>query len=126
MSKYVWTDDMREISGFGGNYEAGCRVMVVAGLECFDAHPDFEEPAFEEYKNVVGLISEKNPNGKKLVDAMVAAADRAFPNGGATGAMVQYCVHHVFKARELGWDVYASKMRNLKADEERAEKKPRS
>ena len=39
MSKYVYTDNMSEISGFGGGYEAACRAMVVAGLEHLDANP---------------------------------------------------------------------------------------
>jgi hypothetical protein len=115
--KYVWTDDMREISGFGGSYEGGCRVMVTAGLEWFDGHPDIEEPLFKEYKNIAGLIIETNPNAKALTKAMCKAADRAYPNGGVTGAMMQYTVHHVFKARALGWPAYVAMMQDMKRKE---------
>lgn len=116
-SKYVWTDDMREISGFGGGYEATCRAMVVAGLEWFDALPkDTAEPTFKQFKNIVGVISASNPNAKAMQAAMLKAPGA----DGCTGAMMQFSVHHVMKALELGWSAYVEKMRELKRAEDHA------
>jgi len=39
-SKYKYTDDMGEISGFGGGYEQTCRNMVIAGIESFESSPE--------------------------------------------------------------------------------------
>lgn len=49
--QYVWTVEMREISGLGGQYEAACRAMVAAGCEWFDAHPA-PAPKFHTYTNL--------------------------------------------------------------------------
>lgn len=115
MSKYVWTDEMREISGFGGGYEAACRAMVVAGLEWFDSLPkDTAEPTFQTLKNITGIIIETNPNAKAMTAAMCKAVE---DKGGATGAMVQFCVSHVLKAREVGWDEYVTLMSDLRRAE---------
>jgi hypothetical protein len=111
--KYVFTDDMREISGFGGGYEAACRAMVVAGLEWFDAHPA-AKPEFHGFKGVYGILAEDNDDAKALSKAMVAAAE---PLGGATGAMHQATVAHALKIREMGWDWYVVEMRKMRAAE---------
>ncbi len=106
---YEFTKDMDEISGFGGGYEAMCRAMVKAGCEWFDARATQDEttPVFEEYENIIGIITEKNPEAKALTDAMAAAAR---PLGGATGASMQACVHHVLSIRRMGWPAYVEKM----------------
>ena len=36
--KYAFTPEMREISGFGGDYEQTCRNMLAAGLRWLDEH----------------------------------------------------------------------------------------
>ncbi|KKK72152.1 hypothetical protein LCGC14_2906720, partial [marine sediment metagenome] len=33
MTVREYTDDMSELSGFGGGYEANCRAMVLGGLK---------------------------------------------------------------------------------------------
>lgn len=109
--RYEWTADMREISGFGGGYEAACRAMVVAGLEWWDAHPK-ADPKFRSYRNVTGICTEDNDDASALSAAMVAVTQS---EGGCTGAMHQYAVAHVIEARRMGWDVYAAKLRELKA-----------
>ena len=98
-SKYQYTEDMNEISGFGGGYEEACRKMVVAGLEWWDAHPD-ADPKFHGFKDVYGLAMEDNDDAKALSSAMVSVCDDC------TGAMHQATVGHVFWIHKNGWDKY--------------------
>lgn len=37
---FEWTDEMREISGFGGGYEKVCRTMVSQGCKFWSEHPE--------------------------------------------------------------------------------------
>ena len=110
MSKYQYTDDMKEISGFGGGYEATCRAMVVAGLEHLDQHPA-EDPQFHGYKGVYGVITEDNAAAKALSDVVVKAS-----NGDCTGAMRQAAISHVLWIRKNGWNRYCAEMTERKAN----------
>lgn len=101
---YEYTDEMREISGLGGGYEATCRAMVVAGCEWCDDHPD-ADPQFKGYEGIYGIITEENDDAKALSDAIVAVTD-----GDCTGAMRQASVTHVMAVRRLGWDKYVEEM----------------
>lgn len=116
-TKYPWQEGMREISGFkaegsagGANYEEACRIMVRAGLEWFDAHPE-AEPRFTSFRNIFGLVNEDNEDAKQLAAAMTAAADAFNPKGGVSGAMMHATTNHVMTARKLGWDAYVLKMK---------------
>jgi len=106
-SKYKFTSDCRQISGFAGmtimgvsgtKYEQTCREMVIRGMEWFDANPN-ANPVFKEYENVTGFITEENNDAKALAKYITKGMD-------ATGAMVQACVWHILKARKVGWDEY--------------------
>jgi hypothetical protein len=110
MSKYKWTDDMREISGFGGGYEATCRAMVTAGLEWFDSHPQ-ADPRFHGYQNITGIIIDDNNDAKELSAAMT---DKSITNGDCTGAMHQFSMMHVFRIRKIGWERYCKESRAIK------------
>ena len=110
MSKYVYTDDMSEISGFGGGYESACRAMVVAGLEHLDANPH-ADPQFHGYQGIYGSITEDNADAKALSEAVVKAA-----NGDCTGAMHQAAISHVLWIRENGWDRYCAESRERQAN----------
>lgn len=101
----TWTDDMGEISGFGGGYENVCRAMVLAGIQWIDEHPD-ADPKFHGYNGIYGIITEDNDDAKALTAAVVAAA-----NGDCTGAMHQASVGHVMAYKRLGWDEYSKQLR---------------
>ena len=112
-SKYVFTDDMDEISGFGGGYEQTCRNMVVAGLEWFDSHPN-AAPLYKGFQRIYGVISEENAAAKLLSKAIVAGAD-----GDCTGAMHQATVSHVLWIKTNGWERYCRESRErVKAEAE--------
>ena len=116
-NKYEFTPEMREISGFGGSYEEACRIMVRAGMEWLDAHPD-ADPQFAGFKNVYGIISDSNADAealtKAIMDAPVADPDTGEPTtigkAGATGAMHQAAVSHCMFIRKNGWDAYVERM----------------
>ena len=103
--KYQYTDDMGEISGFGGDYEQTCRNMVVAGLEWLDSNPN-SDPQFHGYKSIYGVITEDNEDAKKLSDAVVNAS-----GGDCTGAMHQATISRILWIRKNGWDKYCDECR---------------
>ena len=111
MSKYQYTDKMREISGFGGEYENACRKMVITGLEWIDDHPN-PEISWKEYKDVTGIITDLSPH----LEEMTTAMNEAIGNE-ASGAMIQFCVHHVVAANRLGWDKYVEEMEKEEKEE---------
>lgn len=103
----VWTEDMAEISGFGGGYEECCREMLRAGLRWYAEHPD-AKPRFKGFKEVFGLLMEDNEDAKVLSKAVLEPGKAG---GGATGAMHQAVIGHLFKIRRDGWEAYVEAMR---------------
>lgn len=104
-TKREWTDDMGEISGFGGGYEATCRAMAFAGMDWLDAHPE-ADPQFMGSKNLFGIIIEDNDDAKALTKAIIDAS-----GGDCTGAMHQATVGHALAYKRLGWDEYCRQLR---------------
>ena len=100
MTKYEWTPEMGEISGFGGGYEKTCRDMLLAGLRWLDENPNAEP----KFKGVYGLISDDNEDAKALSYAITAVCDAC------TGAMHQAVVSHCLYIRKNGWDDYVKRM----------------
>jgi hypothetical protein len=98
---YEFTDDMRQISGFGGAYERRCRAMVQAGLEWYAENPD-AQPAFDE------LLEPMNADARGLLATLSAAAPDC------TGLMLGGALAHIRRARELGWDAYCALSRERK------------
>jgi hypothetical protein len=98
-----FTNDMRQISGFGGGYEIACRQMVLAGLRWLDEHPN-TDPQFRGYKNIVGVVSEENADAESLSTAVLSACD------GCSGAMHDAAINHVLWIKAHGWDEYVAEM----------------
>lgn len=108
MRKYVYTSDMSEISGFGGDYEATCRAMVVAGLEYLDKNAA-ACPEFLGYSNIYGVIQGENAAAKALSEVVVKAS-----KGNCTGAMHQATIAHILWIRKNGWKRYCAESREKK------------
>lgn len=87
---------MREISGFGGGYEAGCRAMLLAGGLWADLN---REQAL--------AITSQFDVPKALDNAMCDAAEP----GGATGAMFAACLSHILYVLRHGWEPWVDRMR---------------
>lgn len=108
MTKYQYTPEMNEISGFGGGYEAVCRKMVIAGLEWADMKGD-ANPSWKESPNIVGITIDENEDAKAMQKVMFAAADND-----CTGAMMQAAMNHVLYVLKNGWDKYVARMTEMK------------
>lgn len=103
---FEWTDDMDEISGFGGGYERTCRAMVSAGCAFLAAHPDLD-PQFHGFKGIYGVIAEDNDAAKQLSKVVLDAS-----NGDCSGAMHQASIGHVLAWKRMGsWEAYQAEMR---------------
>lgn len=115
-----WTDDMGEISGFGGGYEAVCRALVLAGIQWCDEHPD-AKPEAKSFKNVFGIVTAENDDAKAMEKAMMEAPVyldgkllQAKARDDMTGAMHHAAMNHVFAYRRLGWDEYCRQLRSAR------------
>lgn len=103
---FEWTEDMREISGFGGGYERACRQMISQGCAWWSEHAN-ADPKFHGFKSVIGICLEDNEDARALSAAISAGIE-------PSGAMHQAAVSHVFHWRRLGsWLAYQTSMREL-------------
>ena len=132
MSYVEWTPDMGEISGFGGSYEEGCRLMVKAGVEFWEAqdasHARGErekfDPHYRGYKGIYGILTDSNDDAKALDRAMLDAPitvdgeTTTIGKYGATGAMHQASVGHVMAFHRLGAEKYCAELREREAEEQ--------
>ncbi len=94
------TDEMGEISGFGGGYEQCCRDMLEAGVAWLDAHPE-SDPQFSGYGRIYGVVNEDNDDAAALTAAIIDAA-----KGEATGAQHHAVVKRCLFIKKAGWDEY--------------------
>lgn len=111
MQEYKHTKEMGEISGFGGDYEKKCQIMLNAGVNWIANNPD-KNPKASEIKNVYGIICEDNPEAEELSKAILDSV-----NKDCTGAM-----HHAVMSRCLwikanSWDEYCKVMIESEAEE---------
>lgn len=111
--EYRHSEDMGQISGFGGGYEKTCQDMLDAGVKWLNEHPKHDDLNMRGLKNVFGLLEANSPDAKELERAILAA-------GGSdiTGAM-----HHAVMSRLLfiaknGWDKYCSEVRGEEKKEQ--------
>lgn len=84
-----WRAGMRELSGFGGGYEAACRTMMYAGLLWLNANPNADARHADR-------------------DAFEKAILRAEP--GCSGAMFGAAASHALFIKENGYEAWAAKM----------------
>lgn len=117
-----WQEGMGEISGFGGNYEAGCRAMVLAGIAWIDEHPNAVLEA-HSFKNVFGVLIPHSKDAKALEQAMLDAevqmddGETVKVRDECTGAMHHAAFNHVFAYRRLGWTEYVRQLTEREDDE---------
>lgn len=103
-SKYEYTPEMGEISGFGGGYEKACRNMVIAGLEWCDQQPSVDL-SYKEFQGVYGLTTGESDDMKTMQQVMFEASGKD-----CTGAMMQACMGHIMAIRKNSWDWYVAEM----------------
>ena len=103
--KYKWLPGMDEISGMGGSYEQGCRAMVIAGLEYWDAHPDLD-PQYKGWEGVYGILADNNEDAKRLDDAVMDAVQND-----CTGAMHQAAISDILWIKRNSWEKFTQEMK---------------
>lgn len=108
MSDFEFTDDMGEISGFGGSYEEACRSMVVAGAEWLDENPE-ADIEWSEFEGVMGVAIPENGDAEDLQRVMSEAAEEVGDEP-PSGAMMHAATRHVAHVSVHGWDSYVETM----------------
>lgn len=106
--EYKHTEDMGEISGFGGDYEAACQQMLHQGVVWLNEHPEAKESLEGRTLNgIYGLFISNNDVTQELEDAVC----KDIPGGGPTGAMVQAVMTRLFYISARGWEEYCAACR---------------
>jgi hypothetical protein len=101
--KYPWEPGMREISGFGGNYERACRNMIYAGLAWLDARPGADLKASAP-PGVYGILTATSKDAKALEKAVLAACPDC------SGAMHHATMSACMFIAQHGWPRYVAVM----------------
>jgi len=109
-AKYKFTEEMGEISGFGGSYEMGCRVMLDAGLQWIDKQAE-TDLKFSGYENIYGIVIADSEDAKKLHKAMTPDILNEY---GVTGAMMQAVTNHILYIKRTSWEEYIKEMTDRK------------
>lgn len=102
---YRHTDDMPEISGFGGGYESICQNMLEAGVKWLTDHPSAKLEG-HTFKGIYGVFTPDSDDAKAMDKAVIDAAD-----GNATGAMHHAVMSRLFWISKNGWDAYCAELR---------------
>jgi hypothetical protein len=108
MTTYRHTEDMGEISGFGGGYEEVCQQMLENGCKWLEENKNPEltaaVPGNENIK-VFGILIPESDDAKALEDAVMEGV------GDATGAMHHAVMNRLFWIAKNGWDAYCVELR---------------
>ncbi len=108
--KYKFTEDMSEISGLGGTYEAACRAMLKSGLDWWDTFSD-ANPKYHRFKGIYGICIEDNNDARDLDRAIQMGAGSVDLNGEMMGEIHQAVVGSILYIRKHGWEKYKEQMR---------------
>lgn len=115
MSAFEFTEQMNEVSGFGGSYERACRAAVCVGADWLANHLH-AHPEFGAVPNTFGRVQPLNIDAHGLLNAL-DEADFVRDDGvhvplsdQMTGAMTHAAIHHLLFIRKRGWRRYVEKM----------------
>lgn len=103
--EYKHTEDMGEISGFGGGYEATCQQMLHQGVTWLMENVERRDLKARGFKDVYGILEANSDDAKALEDAIMKDHDDV------TGAMHQTVMQRCFYIAANGWDDYCTKLR---------------
>lgn len=112
-----YTDEMRELSGFGGGYEAACRKMALAGARYLIEHVSDE--LLTRWKLDDLHAESKNEPSRRKQRSTYVAFEKVVGDAedGCTGAQHAAACYHAWSIRVLGWAAYKAKMTELKNEE---------
>jgi len=109
MASYRHSDDMGQISGFGGGYEAACQDMLNAGVNWLVANAEKRDFKTSEYKGVFGIIQPASDDAKKLSEVVGSACKDC------TGAMHHAVMNRLLFIASKGWDAHCQELRSHNA-----------
>lgn len=105
---YKHTEDMGEISGFGGSYEATCQQMLHNGVS-FLASRSGTDVRVLENPQIYGIVQLEGEDAEALESAVMdGIAD-------ATGAMHHAVMSRLVYINKNGWDAYCTELRKSDA-----------
>ncbi len=102
--EYKHTEDMGEISGFGGSYEADCQQMLHNGVTFLSNKEGVDFKIFT-IKNVYGICDIRGDDAKDIEAAVMDGIDDA------TGAMHQAVMSRLHYINKHGWEKYCEELR---------------
>jgi hypothetical protein len=115
MIAFEFTEQMNEISGYGGAYERACRAAVCSGARWF-AHHMTAHPQFGRWTMAHGLVNPINMDAHALL-AAIEDTDFIRDDGvhvplaeQMTREMTQIALYHVLYIAKKGWNAYVQKM----------------
>lgn len=103
------TEDMGEISGFGGGYEQACQDMLEAGCKWIEANKSAKLEG-HSYRGVYGLMVADSDDAKAMEAAVMAACEDC------SGAMHHAVMSRLFYIAKNGWDKYCEEVRSKVAE----------
>jgi hypothetical protein len=114
MMEYKHTEDMGEISGFGGGYEATCQQMLHQGVSWLQDNIERRDLKASGLVNVFGILNAESDDAKALEAAVMEG------HSDVTGAMHQTVMQRCFFIAKNGWDKYCQELREHEATAEDA------
>jgi hypothetical protein len=105
MENYRHTEDMGEISGFGGGYEKTCQDMLENGVKWLTKNSERRDLKGHSYEDVYGIMVADSDDAKEMEKAMMADIDDC------TGAMHQAVMSRLFFIAKNGWEAYCAELR---------------
>lgn len=109
---YRHTEDMGEISGFGGGYEKVCQDMLENGCLWLEQNPQNKDLNAKGLEGVYGIFIPESADAKALEKAVMNGIDDC------TGAMHHAVMSRLFYIAKNGWDKYCEELRNRKMEAE--------
>lgn len=107
---YRHTPDMGEISGFGGNYEERCQVMLEAGVKWLVTKTSPADIKAHGYSGVYGILITDSDDAKELEKVIIQAIKDKCGEG-PSGAMHQAVMQRLMFISKSGWDQYCKEVR---------------
>lgn len=98
------TEDMGEISGFGGVYEQACQDMLEAGCKWIESNKSADLEG-HSYSGVYGMLVTDSDDAKAMEAAVTAACEDC------SGAMHHAVMSRLFYIAKNGWDKYCAEVR---------------
>ena len=102
--QYKHTDDMGEISGFGGGYEEVCQQMLHNGVKFLSERSGTDVRVLEN-PSIFGIVKLEGEDAQALEEAVMDGIDDA------TGAMHHAVMTRLALINKNGWDKYCEELR---------------